>query len=98
MVVDNDIDKYETIQALEIAIKCLENSGISWEYVTFIQENARNSNEKYDAIIIDNDFGEGMITLSQKIKTGIPIGYITAYDLEGLRLQYEKIPKALFAT
>lgn len=49
--------------------------------------------EIYDAVIIDNDFVEGMVTLSKMLN--VPdkkcnIAYISAYDLSGLSKQYER--------
>jgi hypothetical protein len=48
----------------------------------------------YHAVLIDNDFGEGIITLAKLVNdfgAGVPIAYVSAYDIPGLIMQNEQL-------
>ena len=96
LVVDDDFGEYDTPEALTIAIGRLKSEALNWSYEVCKQSQAMEkwTSQRFNAVLIDNDFGDGVPTLSEAIKTKIPIGYVSAYDLEGLSLQSQYVPEA----
>lgn len=92
LVIDDDFHAYDTPRALNLAIDDLRQQGQRWAFYVNLQARAKEAIEKgqYHGLIIDNDFGDGMVTLAglvDGVGLGIPIGYVTAYDIEGLDMQ-----------
>ena len=96
LVVDDDFQRYDTPLALEKAIAQLSQEGTTWSCKLSAQHQvpSRLEEERYDAVLIDNDFGKGIGTLAEILVHGIPVGYITAYDLDGLKRQYDHVEEA----
>ena len=93
LVIDNDFESYDTPNALNSAIEKLKKKKINWSYNIGRQGFYLSALKKdeYDALIVDNDFGEGLETaflIRRKYKK-IPILYISVYDMEGLRMEYD---------
>ena len=95
LIIDDDFAKYDTPDALDCALEKLKKENINWSHHVCNQSNAVDllTNARFDAILLDNDFGEGIRTLSQILAKKIPIGYISAYDLGGLIMQYNNITR-----
>lgn len=95
LVVDEDFDKYDTEPAIHDAFERLEKEQINWSYNLCCQQRdaLQRSKASYDALLIDNDFGRGIITLAEMLPLEKPTAYITAYDLSGLMMQHSDLIK-----
>jgi hypothetical protein len=96
LVVDDDLHSYPTPIALDGAIERLKGESVVWAYDSCRQAEATQILKEagYRAVMIDNDFGDGVSTLAEVLKMNLPIAYISAYDMDGLRLQFRLIPEA----
>jgi len=96
LVIDNDFHAYSTPNSLNLAIDLLRNEGKRWAYYLHLQTDGVKALEQngYNAVLIDNDFGEGMNSLDKIIQTfvsRVPIAYISAYTPEALRIQAREL-------
>src|SRR3989344_5630409 len=94
LAIDNDFQEYITPLALQLASERLKAEGIIWSSTNCRQSHVREFLSKgfYHALLLDNDFGEGTKTLIY-VKNGrqIPLVYVSAYDLIGLKEQHSEI-------
>jgi hypothetical protein len=91
LVIDDDFEEYDTKSSLEAAIERLAQEGIECTYKNITQEQASSEPKSgFLVYIVDNDFGDGMKTLSELVMLPGIKAYISAYDLVNLRLQYER--------
>lgn len=92
LVIDDDFHAYDLPSALNQAMDELRRDGKRWTFYVHSQEKCPDVLERghYHALLIDNDFGEGMVTLAGLVNghgIGIPIAYITSQDIDGLLVQ-----------
>ncbi|MBT7902714.1 hypothetical protein HN587_02550 [Candidatus Woesearchaeota archaeon] len=98
LVVDDNFSSSKFSVAIIGAQRTLRRTGHLWTYANCVQDEAVNKVDllSADAVIIDNDYGHGMVTVNRLLRDEtLPIAYVSAYDLEGLRLQEERLPRAL---
>jgi len=102
LVIDNDFHACDTPLAINLAIDELRQEELRWAFYLQSQARGKEAIERgsYNALLIDNDSGEGMATLAGLVNghgIGIPIGYVTAYDVrelvfQNIRLEQEGKP------
>lgn len=95
LFVDNDAAEYDTPLALSRAIQRIGT--VSWVTKALRQREAQEvlRYELPNLAIIDNDFGLGVWALGHAVENGIPVGYISAYNREGLKQQPEAMRRGI---
>lgn len=95
LVVDDEFEKGNTPQALKRVANRLRYGRVEISYYTSRHEHAATSlNNGYNALLIDNNHGTGLITLAKIRDRKIPIVYISPYPLDYLMHQYAPLFKA----
>ncbi|MBD3310333.1 hypothetical protein GF351_03885 [Candidatus Woesearchaeota archaeon] len=91
-IVDNDASKYNTPEALCSAARRLREEGIEWKIHPTSQHMAPRQIQDPDAIIVDNDTGDGLVTLPMLLDMfSVPTAYVTVYDRTQLKNQFDAI-------
>jgi len=90
VLVDDNPEGYDTMQAMGIATKRLaERYNVRWGIDVVDQKKALDivNAIRPDAVIIDNDSGKGLVTINEVIGRtpgALPLGYVTAHNREQL--------------
>ncbi len=103
LLVDDDFEKYETHIAIGLVIRRLREEHLNMYYTLCQQKDTLDAvtNEHVDALLIDNDFGEGIKTLKKlqpylaergnPTSHKLPVAYVSAYDMAGLMNQHSRL-------
>lgn len=91
LFVDEDADDYGLRSALDSSIERLNQEGFNWAYELCRQHSqaVQYPKDKFDALLIDNDFGQGLVTLTRLKPLEKPVAYVSAYDMNGLIMYHD---------
>jgi|APSaa5957512622_1039677.scaffolds.fasta_scaffold28018_3 hypothetical protein len=106
LVADNDYHSYDLPRAIGLTRDQLRDSEIELVHTVCDQRETIShlDHRKYDALLIDNDFGEGAQTLYRvrviysEGREDLPIAYVSAYNKEGLIRQHHRIIPGISTT
>ncbi|OIO66073.1 hypothetical protein COY28_03395 [Candidatus Woesearchaeota archaeon CG_4_10_14_0_2_um_filter_57_5] len=86
LVVDEDLYRYDTPVALQGALRQRPD----WRMCHETDHRKVLDYSGIDAVLVDNDFGAGRESAQQLLDQGLDVGYVTAYDRNGLALQEQR--------
>jgi hypothetical protein len=99
-LVDNDFEVYDTHMAIGLVIRRLRGEHLNMYYSISSQKDALEAVVQVgcaavDAVVIDNDFGEGITSLKKLLpyiaEHKLPVAYVSAYDMAGLLNQHQRL-------